>query len=110
MQNEKGLPVHHTQTGKLNLEVVTPDRIVFSGQITHLLVPGSEGDLEIMPGHTPLLTGLRTGEMVITTEGGEERLTLSEGFLEVTPGKIAVLAELAETETETDGKRPERGK
>jgi F-type H+-transporting ATPase subunit epsilon len=86
----------------LKLEVVTPSRRVLEGRAHEVRVPGSLGELGVLPGHTPLLTSLGTGE--VTWFDGEKtgRLVVQGGFAEVRPDAVTVLAAIAETVDEID--------
>ena len=79
------------------LEVVTPEKIVISEATQIVAAPGSLGEFGVLIGHTPFLTTLKTGIMRFTDAGGKERYVfVSEGFAEVLPDKVTVLAESAE--------------
>lgn len=80
----------------VNLNVVSAENSLFSGSIESLQITGSEGELGIMPGHTPLLTSLKPGMARIVKEGGDEEVIyLSGGMLEVQPNQVTVLADVA---------------
>ncbi|MBD3872152.1 MAG: F0F1 ATP synthase subunit epsilon [Acidobacteria bacterium] len=86
----------------LRLEVVTPSRRVLEVRADEVRIPGALGELGILPGHTPLLTSLGTGELK-WTEGSERgRLVIQGGFAEVQPDAVTVLATIAETVDEID--------
>jgi len=88
---------------KLLLQVVTPERSVVHEEVDEVLLPGSEGYLGILPGHTPLLTSLKIGEIKYRQKGGRQAfLAVSWGFVEVLPDKVTVLADLAERPEEID--------
>lgn len=86
----------------ITLEIVTPEGLVFSGEVARVSVPGVDGYLGILPGHAPLLSELQIG--VISFQHGEEerRLFCSWGFVEVLAGRVSVLAEIAEEPGEID--------
>src|SRR6185437_1061696 len=78
----------------LQIEIVTPERLLVSDQATEVQVPGLSGYLGILPGHAPLITELRSGEFSYRKPDGKvERLALHWGFAEVLPDKVTVLAE-----------------
>jgi F-type H+-transporting ATPase subunit epsilon len=80
----------------VNLDVVSAQESLFSGNIKSLQITGSEGELGILPGHAPLLTSLKPGMALITKkDGSEEVIYLSGGMLEVQPNHITVLADVA---------------
>jgi F-type H+-transporting ATPase subunit epsilon len=86
----------------LRLEVVTPTRRVLEARASEVRIPGALGELGVLPGHTPLLTSLGTGE-IKWTEGSEHgRLVVQGGFAEVQPDAVTVLAMVAETVDQID--------
>ncbi len=79
-----------------HLDVVSAEMSLFSGRVSHLSVSGQEGELGIMPGHTPLLTPIKPGMVQLVKQGGEEEVIyISGGFIEVQPGGVTVLADTA---------------
>ena len=97
----------------LQLEIVTPERLAYSDEVDMVLVPGIEGELGILPHHTPLVSLLGVGELKIRKGGDEESFAIAGGFLQVRPDKVVVMAETAEIGTEIDleraQQRPRRG-
>lgn len=90
------------------LEVVTPERVAYSGQVASLQVPGSEGSFGVLAGHIPLLTSLQIGRLRFVEEDGSEvQMAISGGFVEVGREQVAVLAETAERVEEIDVARAE---
>ncbi len=94
----------------LKLEIVTVERVVFSGDVDILTAPGLDGELGILPHHTPLMTTLAPGELVARQDGEEYSLAISGGFLEVRPDRVIVLADSAERAEEIDVSRAEDAK
>ena len=92
----QGLP------NKINLEIVAPDRLLFSGEVDEVVVPGAEGALGILPGHAPLISQLEVGVITYKAEGRETRLFCGWGFVEVLGDKVSVLAEKAHHQKEID--------
>ena len=86
----------------IELEVATPERAVVSEQVTNVQVPGANGYLGILPGHAPLLGLLGSGVLSYTAAGERHRLAVQGGLLEVLPGQVRVLANLAERAEEID--------
>jgi F-type H+-transporting ATPase subunit epsilon len=86
----------------LRLEVVSPDGRVFADDVDSVVVPGIEGELGILPHHTPLVTALGTGELRIRQSGTVQFMLISGGFVEVRPDKVVVLAFVAEHSDEID--------
>lgn len=87
------------------LEIVTAERVVYKGDASMVIIPGSAGDLGILPNHAPLLTTLKVGELRIKHEDAkEESIFIAGGFAEVLPGKITILADTAQRSVELDEK------
>lgn len=80
----------------VHLDVVSAEEKIFSGRVETLQVAGSEGELGIFPGHAPLLTRLKPGMVrIVKQHGAEDVLYLSGGLLEVQPGNVTLLADVA---------------
>lgn len=92
----------------IKLEVVSPDKMVYSEDISMLIVRSTAGDLGIMPKHAPLVAGLVPQAMRIKKEGIEELIAVAGGFVEVQPEKITVLASAAETKADIDAARAQK--
>jgi len=90
------------------LNVVTPDRNLVCESVDEVVLPGSEGCLGSLPGHTPLLTSLRIGEIKYRVGAKWRHLCVSWGFVEVLPGSVTVLADSAEKPEEIDVERAEK--
>ena len=86
----------------LHLEIVTPERLAYEGDVDAVVCPGIEGELGILPHHAPLLTTLGFGELRIRTGGQEESFAIAGGFLQVRPDKVVVMAETADLASEID--------
>ncbi|WP_038248679.1 F0F1 ATP synthase subunit epsilon [Ghiorsea bivora] len=82
--------------------VATAEREVYRGQATMLIVPGSEGELGILPKHSPLLSGLKSGELIITNGDEVDEVFVSGGYMEVQPDKVTILADTAERASDMD--------
>ena len=81
----------------MRCEIVSAENEIFSGEVTMVIATGTLGELGIMPGHTPLLTGLKPGPVRLQLEDGEEDVFFaSGGFLEVQPNVVTILADTAE--------------
>ena len=80
-----------------HFDLVSPERLVFSGEVEHVVVPGSEGEFGVLPGHAPLLAALRAGVLRYSAAGTEKRLAIGGGFAEVTQERMTVLAPSAES-------------
>ena len=94
----------------IRLEIVTPEKMIFSDDVDVVLALGLEGQLGILPHHAPLMTILQPGDLVFRKAGKEEALTISGGFLEVRPDKVVVLADACERAEEIDVARAEAAK
>jgi F-type H+-transporting ATPase subunit epsilon len=76
-------------------ELVSPTRLVFSGEAEQVDVPGAEGDFGVLPGHAPFISALRPGVLTIRNGADVKRYFVREGFAEVNPEGLTVLAETA---------------
>lgn len=79
----------------LHFEFVSPETMLFSGEVDQVDLPGSEGDMGILPGHAPLVTALRPGIVTIFRGGVREPVVVIGGFAEVSPAGLTVLADRA---------------
>lgn len=86
----------------IHLEIVTPDRLFFSGDVDSVDVPGIKGYMGILPGHAPLLSELKVGIVTYRQGGSSVRLFSDHGFVEVLPDKVSVLVVNAEKPEEID--------
>jgi F-type H+-transporting ATPase subunit epsilon len=93
---------------KINLTVVTRERKIIDTEADEVVLPATDGEIGILPGHTPLLTTLRIGEMRYRNGGRVERMVLSWGFAEVLPDRVIVLAERGVLPAEIDFSASER--
>jgi F-type H+-transporting ATPase subunit epsilon len=93
---------------KLHLDIVTPDQS-FSYEVDEVAMPGIEGDFGVLPGHTPLFAGLRTGTMWYRQGSEKHFLAVSVGFVEVLPDRVTVLSQVAERAEDLDEARAEAG-
>ena len=85
------------------LELVTPDKVLFSGQVDQVDVPGTEGYFGVLAGHAPMVSALRPGVMTVFVNGQEQKMVVLGGFAEVSAdGKLTVLADLADSVEEFD--------
>ena len=86
----------------IQLEIVTPERLAFSDEVDSVVLPGSEGELGVLPHHAPLVSTLGIGELRIRKGGSEETFAIAGGFLQVRPDKVVVMAETADMAAEID--------
>ena len=91
----------------IELQVVTPERHVLSESVQWVEMPGKDGYLGILPGHAPLLTELGIGLLTYRKGEASKILTVIQGYAEVLPDRVVVLAELSERAEEIDVKRAE---
>lgn len=94
----------------IHLDIVTPERVVFSEPATMVTAPGTLGEFGVLPGHAAFVTTLEIGEVHIKKENQEHYLAISSGFAEVVDNKMIILAEAAEMAHEIDVKRAETAK
>ena len=80
---------------KLHFDLVSPEKLLFSGEVDQVDVPGSEGDFGVLAGHAPLVATLRPGILTMYRDGGDLRIVVNGGFAEVGPSGLTVLADMA---------------
>ncbi len=90
---------------KIQLEIVTPDRLLLKEAVDELQIPGKKGYLGILPGHAPLITEMQVGELSYRQEKTTHYLSVAWGYCEVLSARVIVLAETAEKSEEIDPKR-----
>jgi F-type H+-transporting ATPase subunit epsilon len=86
----------------IELEIVTPERLAYSDTVDSVVLPGSEGEIGVLPHHAPLVSMLGVGELRIRKDGQEETFAIAGGFLQVRPDKVVVMAETADLASEID--------
>src|SRR3974390_2403578 len=94
----------------LELEIVTPDKMLVKASVDEVTIPGKAGDIGVLPGHAPLITELTIGEIAYKQGGKTEHLSVAWGFAEVLPDKVTILAQTAERCQDIDVKRAEAAK
>ena len=95
----------------IQCNIVSPEGELFSGEVEMLSAEGGAGEIAITPRHAPLLTNLKPGPVKLTLEGGEEEVFFaSGGFLEVQPGEVTLLTDVAERADDIDSAAAERAK
>jgi F-type H+-transporting ATPase subunit epsilon len=95
---------------KIHLEVVTPEKQLFSGEVDSITVPCTTGYLGILPGHAPLLAELGIGEVTFKFGNRTDDMFCSWGFVEVLPDRVVILAQTAEMASDINIKRAEEAK
>lgn len=98
------LPTH------IDLQIVTPDRLIVQEQVDEVEIPGSEGYFGVLPGHTPLLASLAVGELWYRKGQEKSYLSLAFGFAEVLPDRVTILARLAERAEDIDVDRADEAR
>jgi len=98
------LPAH------LQLQIVSADRSLVNEAVDEVQVPGTEGYLGILPGHTPLLATLQVGQLWYRQGQDKHYLAIAFGFVEVQPDRVTILAQIAESAAEIDIARAEAAK
>ena len=91
----------------IDLQIVTPERLIVKEQVDEVEIPGSEGYFGVLPGHTPLLASLAVGELWYRKGQEKTYLSIAFGFAEVLPDRVTILAQLAERAEDIDVERAE---
>jgi F-type H+-transporting ATPase subunit epsilon len=86
----------------LHFELVSPEKLVFSGEVQQVDLPGAEGDFGVLENHAPVVSTWRPGILTVHTAGGAQRMVVLGGFAEVSASGLTVLADVAETVTDMD--------
>ena len=86
----------------IQLEIVTPEKLAYAETVDSVVLPGTEGELGVLPHHAPLVSTLGIGELRIRKGGAEESFAIVGGFLQVLPDKVVVMAETADMASEID--------
>lgn len=94
----------------LNLEIVTPEKSVFSDTVESVSVPTVSGEIGILTNHAPLISALKSGVLSYSRNGATERMVVAGGFVEVSDNKVSILADTAEIagDIDLDAARAER--
>lgn len=92
----------------MHLTVVTPERKLIDQEVEEVLLPGSEGYFGVLPGHAPMLSALKVGEISYRHGGRTRLLSVAWGFAEVLPERVRVLADVAERAEDIDAERAAR--
>ena len=85
-----------------HFELVSPEKLLFSGDVEQVDVPGAEGDFGVLAGHAPMVTTLRPGILTVHAAGGEQKMVVLGGFAEVSEAGLTILADLAEKAANLD--------
>jgi F-type H+-transporting ATPase subunit epsilon len=95
---------------QIQLEIVTPEKLVVRDMADELQIPGKSGYMDVLPGHAPLISELTIGEITYKHGGNTEHFSVAWGFAEVLPDKVTILAQTAERASEIDVKRAQEAK
>jgi F-type H+-transporting ATPase subunit epsilon len=77
------------------LEIVTPESEAYSGDVEMVTLPASEGEMGVLPQHTPLMTQILPGEIIIRKDGKDSYLAVGEGFVQITGERVAIMTDMA---------------
>jgi F-type H+-transporting ATPase subunit epsilon len=94
----------------LQLEIVTPEKLAYQGEVDSVQLPGSEGELGVLPHHAPLVSTLGAGELRLRKGSEDEFFAIVGGFLQVLPDKVVVMAETADMASEIDLERAQEAR
>ena len=94
----------------IRCEIVSQDRMVFEGDADIVILPGTDGEMGILPHHSPLLTTLKFGVVIVRSKEGEEIFAVAGGVAEVQPDLVTILADAAENVEEIDITRAEEAR
>ena len=92
------------------MEIVTPERMLFSDEVAFAVFPATEGEIGVLPHHASLISSLAAGNLKMEVKGKTEHLAISGGMLEVLQNKVSVLAETVEFAAEIDVDRAKRSR
>ena len=94
----------------LKLQIVTPDGVVFSDDVEMVTLPGSEGQLGVLPQHIPLMTQIVPGEVIVRKDGSDRLLAVGEGLVEITSDSVAILTDMAVAAEDIDAAKVEEAR
>jgi F-type H+-transporting ATPase subunit epsilon len=95
---------------ELMLEIVTPEKMAFSGNVEEVTIPGTEGEFGVLRGHEALLSSIEIGELNFTKDGKRTYYAVNTGYSEVTSSKVTILIETAERADSIDKDRARKAK
>lgn len=90
---------------KINLEIITPEKLALREAVDEVILPGATGELGILPDHEPLITQLKTGVLTYRQGSSQQKLHVSGGFAEILGDKVSVLSDIAEKPGDIDAER-----
>jgi F-type H+-transporting ATPase subunit epsilon len=95
---------------ELMVEIVTPEKMAFSGKVEEITIPGIEGEFGVLKGHASLLSAIKFGELSYLRDGRRTHYAVNMGYAEVTASKVTILVESAERADQIDVDRAKRAK
>ncbi|MFN7946255.1 MAG: F0F1 ATP synthase subunit epsilon [Blastocatellia bacterium] len=95
---------------KIQLEVITPEKVALREVVDEVVVPGVGGEFGILPDHTPLISQVQTGVLTYRIGTDKRQMHVSGGFVEVLPDKVSVLTDVAEKPEEINVERAQRAR
>ena len=94
----------------LKLEIVTPERVVYSADVLMVTLPAVDGQIGVYPRHTPLLTRIAPGEIIVSGAGGDEFLAVGGGLVEITADSVAIVTDMAVAAKDIDEAKAEEAR
>ena len=94
----------------IHLDIVTPEKVAYQDDVDSVQLPGSEGELGVLPHHAPLVSTLGAGELRLRKGGEDEYFAIVGGFVQVLPDKVVVMAETADMASEIDLERAQEAR
>ena len=95
---------------ELMLEIVTPEKMAFSGNVEEVTIPGTEGEFGVLRGHEPFLSSVDIGELNFIKDSKKTHYSVNTGYAEVTANKVTILIETAEKSDHIDKNRAQKAK
>jgi F-type H+-transporting ATPase subunit epsilon len=92
----------------MKLEIITPESVAYSGEADFVLMPAELGEMGVYPMHTPMITRINPGELMVQYKGAKLFMAVGEGFAEVTQTNVRILADMAIEEKSIDEKAAEK--
>ena len=99
-----------TLTNKINLQIITPEKIAYRDKADQITLPTEDGEITILANHIPMISTMKHGELVIKNNGKEIPMAICNGFVEVRGNCIIVMTDIAERVEEIDEKKAEEAK
>lgn len=91
-----------TPTNKINLRVITPEKIAYKDKADQITLPTEDGEITVMANHIPLISTMKHGELIIKNDGKEIPMAVCNGFIEVRKNCIIIMTDIAERVEEID--------